>query len=92
MIIQMNQMLSTRISDISKFQNFFVKNEKKIDNYSLNYHKRMVQPLILRILMFLFLKIPMLKISHLGGCIYPICRNIVLTTNIKFFACQIFGN
>ena len=33
----------------SKFQNFFVKNEK-IDNYGSNYHRYIFQPLVLHIL------------------------------------------
>ena len=41
---------SRPISDIYKFQNFFVKNEKENDNYGLNYHRYTVQPLVLHIL------------------------------------------
>ena len=35
---------SNAFQTIFSFQNFFAKNEK-IDNYSLNYHRCMVQPL-----------------------------------------------
>ena len=44
------------IFDFSKFQNFFVKNEKKVDNYDINYCRYMVEPLVLRILRCSFRK------------------------------------
>ena len=50
---EINLIPSRQFSDICKFQNFFIKNEK-IDNYGLNYHRYMVQPLVLRILRYSF--------------------------------------
>ena len=48
----------------NEFQNIFI---KKINKFGLNYHRYMVQPLVLHILKCSFLKYQRLKISHLEG-------------------------
>ena len=50
---KINLLPSRQISKTEWISNFFVKNEE-MDKFGLNYHRSMVQPLVLRILMCSF--------------------------------------
>ena len=73
---EINLTPSRRFSNVSKFQISFVKNEK-IHKFGLNYHKCMVQTLLLRILRGYFFFLSVGYFSFYGRSITTTHRNII---------------